>query len=109
MSDDADEMHARHLAILREFQADGVELARELKALAQEAIAARKLEAAERLALAWHRLTRSVRQSLALEAKFERDAKHDAEDRQLRRDLQTLVAKKKIRPHHYIRGRLVWH
>ncbi|WP_374573656.1 hypothetical protein [Phenylobacterium sp.] len=57
--------------MLEELADLGMDLTRRLHGLAVEA---ETPEAAERLALSFHRLSRSVRQTLALEARFERDA-----------------------------------
>ena len=45
--------------------------------LHERAMAAEEPETAERLALAFHRLSRSVRQTIALQARLERDARRD--------------------------------
>ena len=70
------ERRARVLAKLTEL---GLELACDLQA---SALATDDLAAKERLALAFHRVSRSVRQTLALEARIERDMRAQArEDR----------------------------
>ena len=65
-----DEMAERHARGLGELGQMGLDLARKLHAAAMDAEA---IEDAERLALAFHALSRSVRQSFALEAKLQRD------------------------------------
>ncbi|WP_374574747.1 hypothetical protein [Phenylobacterium sp.] len=57
--------------MLEELADLGMDLTRRLHGLAVEA---ETPEDTERLALSFHRLSRSVRQTLALEARFERDA-----------------------------------
>jgi len=74
MSSSAD-MKARHQAHLSELAELGMTLARDLHA---RAVAAETPAEAEKLAVAFHRLSRSVRQSIALEAKLERDRARDA-------------------------------
>jgi hypothetical protein len=65
--------------ILTELSELGLDIARDLHA---RALAAETPEAAGELALAFQRVSRSVRQTLALEAKLERDrARQDREDR----------------------------
>jgi hypothetical protein len=60
----------RHGHILAELASLGLTLARELHA---RALAAETTEEAAKLATAFHRISRGVRQSLALEAKLERE------------------------------------
>ena len=67
--------------MLSELEEIGLALAQALKA---KACAASSLEEAQALALAFHRVSRSVRLSVALELRLERDARaHAAEDRRL--------------------------
>jgi hypothetical protein len=67
----------RQSAMLGELAELGLSLARDLQRRALEAEAP---EQAASLADAFHRVARSVRQSLALEARLGREAKRDAED-----------------------------
>lgn len=82
MSDPA-EMAARHTGLLMELTELGMALAREVQA---EALAATEPEVRSRLAADFHRIARSVRQSMALEARlmrerlrFEREGREIAE------------------------------
>jgi hypothetical protein len=72
----------------------GMSLAEDLHA---RALAAKDDKSANDLALAFHRISRSVRQTLALEARFERDAKLAAreEARQLASETLDRVQKKR--------------
>lgn len=74
------EMAERHSRILSELAELGLSLARSLH---ERAVAAEDEEVAADLTLAFQRTSRSVRQTLALEAKLERDRLKEA---QLRRD-----------------------
>jgi len=74
---DLDAMAERHNALLQELAGLGMTVAREL---GQRVAAAETVEAAEGLALAFHRVSRSVRQTLALEAKLARDLRAIARD-----------------------------
>lgn len=76
MSEPAD-MHARHAAVLARLTALALELAERVQA---EAVAAEGAEALDRLSQAFHRVARSVRLSVALEAKLARDAQAEAQD-----------------------------
>lgn len=64
------DMAARHTRILTELSGLGLTLARDLQA---RALAAADVKTASDLALAFHRASRSVRQTMALEARLERD------------------------------------
>jgi len=67
--------HAKCARILGELSELGLTLARDLHA---RALAAETVEDAQAAALAFHRISRSVRQSLALEAKLEREMAAEA-------------------------------
>ena len=74
-------MHERHSAILAELSELGLSSARDLH---QQQLAAETPERKAMLASALHRVSRSIRQTLALEARLVRDARRaDLEDRQL--------------------------
>ncbi|HEV7385614.1 MAG TPA: hypothetical protein VGN89_12100 [Phenylobacterium sp.] len=76
---DAAEMTERRGRILAELSERGLTLAR---ALHERALAAETTEEACNLGLAFHRISRSLRQTLALEARLERDRRRqDHEDR----------------------------
>jgi hypothetical protein len=109
MSDDADDMHARHQARLRKFQAQGEELADLLHARAKAAAEAGDAEAARAMAGAWHRIARSVRQSMALEALLMRQRARDEREAEEREELAEAVEAGHVKPHHRVGGRLVWH
>jgi len=66
----SDAMAARHTRVLTELTELGLDLARSLKARAEAATTPAE---AEGLALAFHRVARSVRQTLALETKLARE------------------------------------
>jgi hypothetical protein len=70
--DDAVDMTRRHDEILTELADLGLALARDLQA---RALAAKDDRTASDLALAFHRISRSLRQTLALQARLERDRK----------------------------------
>jgi hypothetical protein len=106
---DHDDMTARHQATLEEFQAQGRELAGLLFDRAKAAAEAGDADTARSFAGAWHRITRSVRQSMALEALLKRQRERDAREDAERAELDTAVAEGKVRPHHRVGGRLVWH
>jgi hypothetical protein len=74
MSDASEDRAERQGRMLDELAELGMSLARRLHERAMEAEDA---EEAERLALAFHRLSRSVRQTFALQARLERDARRD--------------------------------
>jgi alkanesulfonate monooxygenase SsuD/methylene tetrahydromethanopterin reductase-like flavin-dependent oxidoreductase (luciferase family) len=73
----ASDMAERHGRILAELSELGLGLARELQG---RALAAETPEAAADLADAFHRISRSVRQTLALEAKLERERRRRAQE-----------------------------
>jgi len=75
MSGAPKEMVERQGRMLAELSELGMSLARRTHG---RAMAAEDPDKAERLALAFHRLSRSVRQTLALEARLEREARRDA-------------------------------
>jgi hypothetical protein len=108
MSSDTD-MQARHQATLEEFQAQGRKLAGLLFVRAEQEAQAGNEAEARGFAMAWHRITRSVRQSMALEALFKRQRERDARDDADRAELAEAVAAGKVKPHHRVGGRLVWH
>lgn len=75
----ASDMAERHGRILAELSELGLSLVRRLH---EAAVTAEEPRAAAELAGAFHRISRSVRQTLALEARLERDrARQDREDR----------------------------
>ena len=69
------EMQARHGEILAEVADLCLTLGRRLH---ERAMAAQTDEAAQAAALAFHRVTRSLRQTLALEARLEREDRREA-------------------------------
>ena len=71
------EIADRRARILAKLSELGLELACDLQA---SALAAEDLAAKERLALAFHRVSRSLRQTLALEARLERDAQRQVHE-----------------------------
>ncbi len=76
---DATEITERRNRILAELSERGLTLARDLH---ERALAAETTEEACNLGLAFHRISRSLRQTLALEARLERDRRRqDHEDR----------------------------
>jgi hypothetical protein len=108
MSSD-DDMHARHDAVLAELQADGLAMARALKAEFEAAVKEKDREGAARLSGAWHRITRSLRQTLALEALLTRQRARDGRDADDREGLVDAMVEGRVRPHTQVGGRLVWH
>jgi hypothetical protein len=80
---DEEHMTERHGRVLAELTELGLELARDLQA---RGLAAEDAKAAADLSLAFHRVARSVRQTVALEARLERDRQRLA--REARSDLQ---------------------
>lgn len=77
---EADDMQARHRRVLAELTELGLELARDAQARALEAA---EPQAVRDLTLAFQRATRTVRQTLALEAKLAHDAaraEHEASE-----------------------------
>ncbi|MDB5441932.1 MAG: hypothetical protein JWP73_308 [Phenylobacterium sp.] len=103
---DRTEMTERHGAILAELAALGLGLARHLN---ERAFAAEAPEDKASLTLAFHRASRSVRQTLALEARLQRDAQRQAlEDRaEVRQDAERRVAKRRARVRAAME-RLIW-
>ncbi|MDB5495951.1 MAG: hypothetical protein JWP86_3288 [Phenylobacterium sp.] len=103
---DRTEMTERHGAILAELAALGLGLARHLN---ESAFAAEAPEDKASLTLAFHRASRSVRQTLALEARLQRDAQRQAlEDRaEVRQDAERRVAKRRARVRATLE-RLIW-
>jgi len=95
MHDTAD-MQARHGRILAELAEIGMTIAREMQV---QVLAAETPEAKAQAAAAYPRVARAVRQSLALEAKLQRDqARDDREERQAAdRELGVLVQRRKTR------------
>jgi hypothetical protein len=81
MFDPAD-MAERHARILAELAELGMGLARQA---AQDAEAAESPEERARAALVFQRMSRSIRQSLALEARLARDLARDAREEEARR------------------------
>jgi len=82
----SDAMAERHTRVLAELTELGLDLARSLQARAE---AAASPEEAEGLALAFHRVARSVRQTLALESRLARERAGIANDE--RNDLRRAV------------------
>jgi hypothetical protein len=103
---DDEDMLARHVAMLRKHQAQGDQLADALHARAMaEADSAEQ----RRLSAAWHRIVRSVRQAMALEAKLKRDFLRDRREAEEREELAEAAEEGKVRGHVRVGGRLVWH
>jgi N-carbamoyl-L-amino-acid hydrolase len=75
MSNERMEMQARHGEILTEVADMSLQLARRLH---ERAMAAETEEEVQAAASAFHRISRSLRQTLALEARLERDSRRDA-------------------------------
>src|SRR5690349_3387401 len=71
------DMAERHGRVLAELSELGLGLARDLQA---RALAAEDVKTAADLGLAFHRIARSVRQTLALEARLERDRERAARE-----------------------------
>src|SRR4051812_27038432 len=101
-----DDMHARHMATLRKFHDQGVELADRLHA---RAVAEADPQAEKELTVAFHRITRSVRQTMALEALLKRQHGRDLRDADEREDVQEATARGKLKPHSRVGDRLIWH
>lgn len=99
-------MTCRHGRILAELSELGLALARDFQA---RALATVDDTAAAGLGLAFHRAARSVRQSVALEARLERDRRRD--DREAKafaaRDTQDRVLKRKAQARAAV-TRLIW-
>jgi hypothetical protein len=93
MSESA-EMVKRHAAALEDLAALGLEIARDLKARAIEAKTAAE---AEGLALAFHRVSRAVRLTLALEARLAREGLELGRQEDLRRAGQALARTRQVR------------
>jgi hypothetical protein len=100
------EMRARQDRILAELSELGLALARDLQACA---LAAGEASEKAELSLAFHRTSRSVRQSLALEAKFERDrqtaAREDCEVAERAATLRVATRKAQVK---LVVERCVW-
>jgi regulator of protease activity HflC (stomatin/prohibitin superfamily) len=79
MFDASEDRAGRYGRMLDELAELGMGLARRMHERAMEAEGP---EEAERLALAFHRLSRSVRQTIALQARLERDARRDVVEAQ---------------------------
>lgn len=75
MSNERMEIQARHGEILAEVADLSLKLARKLH---ERAMAAETEEEVQAAASAFHRISRSLRQTLALEARLERDSRRDA-------------------------------
>jgi hypothetical protein len=105
MSDRA-EMAERHGRILAELAELGLSSARDLH---QQQLAAETPEQKAALANSLHRISRSLRQTLALEARLARDARRtDLEDRtEARRDAARRVAQRRQRVEATVE-RLIW-
>jgi hypothetical protein len=103
---DPTEMAERHARVLAKLTELGLELACDLQAAA---LAAEDPVAKERLALAFHRVGRSVRQGLALEARLQRDLQRaDREhEAQARDEAKARVAARKSQVGATIE-RLIW-
>ena len=103
---DRAEMAERHGRVLAELSELGLSLARELHG---RALAAETPEAAADLALAFHRISRSVRQTLALEARLERDRTRHAREAQAEsgRQAQARVSRRKAQVRAAVE-RLIW-
>jgi hypothetical protein len=101
-----DAMDERHSRVLAELSELGLSLARDLHA---RALAAEDLSEAAGLSLAFHRISRSVRQSLALEARLvrERERRADAERAQAAEGTSALRHARKARVRAAVE-RLVW-
>ena len=97
MDEDVESQADKVQRILGELTELGLTLARDLPA---RALAAETAEEAQALALAFQRISRSVRQSLALEARMEREAKAEAKaavDRtRLDRDVRIRDVKRRV-------------
>jgi hypothetical protein len=93
---DAAEMNARHAAVLGELTTLALDLARQIQA---DAMAAEDPQVRAALADKFHKVARSVRQSLALEARLHRDvAREEAERRdQAQKDHQVRVSRRELR------------
>ncbi|WP_374574847.1 hypothetical protein [Phenylobacterium sp.] len=99
---DAADIADRQGRILGELADMGLEIARDLK---DRALKAASREEAEGLALAFHRISRSIRQSLALEVKLAKDRCEAARLQRIDRDRRTQARKAQVRA---AVGRLIW-
>ena len=106
MSSEPDGMHRRHGEMLAEVADMSMKLARKLHERAMAAETDEELQAA---ASAFHRISRSLRQTLALEARLERDSRRDtAEARRLAdEDRRERVAARKTHLGD-VGSRLIW-
>lgn len=102
----ADEMAERHGRVLAELSELGLTLARDLHA---RALGAEDAKTAADLGLAFHRISRSVRQTMALEARLERDrTRRDREvDALAAREAETRVQVRKVRVRSLVE-RMIW-
>jgi hypothetical protein len=89
-------MNARHAAVLGELTALALDLARQVQA---DAMAAEDPLVRAALADKFHKVSRSVRQSLALEARLHREARRaDAEHQaQARKEREARIARRELR------------
>jgi hypothetical protein len=103
---DTQEITARRACILAELSELGLASARDLH---QRQLAAETVKDAALLASSLHRISRSVRQTLALEAKLDRDAKRDVLDarKEARREAEARVARRKAQVKATVE-RLIW-
>ena len=97
----AADMHERHARLLGRLAELGMALAEDLHA---RALAADTSEQAETLASGFHKLSRSVRQSLALEARLRRDAERVRRQEEIQ--AETDAAKPAIRRRAEAKARL---
>lgn len=106
MSERDDDRAERRGRMLDELSELGMSLARRIH---QHAMKAETPQEAERLATTFHHLSRSVRQTLALEARLERDAQRDGREAERRADevRQARVAERKSRAGAAV-SRLIW-
>ena len=100
------EMRERQERILAELSELGLALARDLQA---RALAAEDVSEASDLGLAFHRVARSVRQTLALQAKLERDRQRaEREDRDDAKRTETARAERRRAQVKFAVERCVW-
>jgi hypothetical protein len=90
----SDEMAERHGRVLTELCELGMDMARGLKARAD---AAESREDAEALALAFHRVARSVRLTLALESRLARERFEIGKQEEVRASLQAAERRRQVR------------
>lgn len=90
----AEDMFERHAAVLVELAEIGMVMARDLR---DEVEAAETPEAKARAVAAYPRVARAVRQCLALEARFRRDAARDLVEQEgrVRREIDTHIRRRK--------------